>query len=131
MSNNVNVVVLGGHLTRDVEMRFSDGVPYATVGMCVNNRMKRGDQWVDDPCFVDVKLSGKRAEAFEKYHSKGSACLFPRCYLKFESWEDKSTGDRRTKLVVRALDWEFVGGNRDSAPERAPSGTQSGNDSPF
>jgi single-strand DNA-binding protein len=110
MSNNVNVVVLGGHMTRDVDMRHSpDGIAFVTVGLCVNNRVKQGDQWVDDPCFVDVKLSGRRAEAFAKFHSKGSACLFPRCYLKFESWEDKTTGERRTKLVVRASDWEFVG----------------------
>lgn len=98
-------------MTRDVDLRHSpEGIAFATIGVCVNNRVKKGDQWVDDPCFVDVKMSGKRAEAFDKFHSKGSACLFTRCYLKFESWEDKSTGERRTKLVVRASDWEFVGG---------------------
>jgi single-strand DNA-binding protein len=128
MSNNINVVVLGGHLTRDVDLRFSDqGVAFATVGLAVNNRVKRGEEWFDDPCFVDVKLSGKRAEAFAKYHQRGSAALFPRASLKFESWTDKQSGDRRTKLVVKAQDWEFVGENR-NAPASAPTGSD---DTPF
>lgn len=129
MSNNVNVVVLGGHLTRDVDLRFSgDGYAFATVGMCVNNRTKKGEEWVDEACFVDVKLSGKRAEAFARFHGKGDACLFTRAYLKFESWDDKQTGDRRTKLVVKASDWEFCGGSRDSEPTARSTG---GADTPF
>lgn len=135
MSNNVNVVVLGGHLTRDVDLRFSDdGYAFASIGMCVNNRSKTAaGEWVDEPCFVDVKLSGKRAEAFAKYHSKGSACLFPRAALRFESWQDKTTGQNRSKLVVKAQDWEFVG-EKQIAPVAGNTGGYDeggGSDTPF
>jgi len=127
VSNNVNVVVLGGHLTRDVDLRFSGGgVAYTSIGLAVNGRRKQGDEWVDEPCFVDVKLFGKRAEAFAKFHGKGSAALFPRASLKYETWSDKTTGDKRSKLVVHAQDWEFVGEKKAVA-----AGGSTDDDTPF
>ena len=105
---NINTVVLAGHLTRDVELRYANsGTAIANVGLAINRRRKKGDEWVDEPVFVDVKLFGKRAEAFAKFHQKGSAACFPQSELVFEQWE--KDGEKRSKLVVHASTWEFVG----------------------
>ncbi|HZC00118.1 MAG TPA: single-stranded DNA-binding protein, partial [Gammaproteobacteria bacterium] len=50
---SLNNVVLLGNLTRDPEVRYTpSGTPVATLGVAVNNRMKQGDEWKDDPCFI-------------------------------------------------------------------------------
>jgi len=105
---NINTVVLAGRLTRDVDMRHTQtGTSIANIGLALNRRVKRGDDWVDEPVFVDVKLWGKRAEAFAQYHSKGSQACFPKCELVLEQWEKE--GEKRSKLVVHAECWEFCG----------------------
>lgn len=119
---NINVVVLSGRLTRDVDLRFSgSGVAIANIGICVNRRRKKGDDWVDEPVFVDVKMFGKRAEAFAKHHGKGDACCFPAGELVYESWE--KDGVARNKLVVHADSFEFV--------PRAASAAPAEEDTPF
>ena len=105
---NINTVVIAGRLTRDVELRFSQtGTAIANVGLAINRRRKKGDDWVDEPVFLDVKLFGRRAEAFTKHHSKGSAACFPQCELVYETWE--KDGEKRSKLVVHAQGFEFCG----------------------
>lgn len=108
---NINTGTYGGRLTRDVELKTtSGGLVIANIGLAINRRVKRGDQWENEPVFVDVTMFGKSAEAFAKHHQKGSMAVFPRCELAFDSWEDKKTGGRRTKLYLIAQGWEFVGG---------------------
>ena len=105
---NINTVVIAGRLTRDVDLRFAHtGTAIANVGVAINRRRKRGEDWIDEPVFLDVKLFGKRAEAFAKYHSKGSVACFPQCELVYETWE--KDGDKRSKLVVHAQGFEFCG----------------------
>lgn len=116
---NINNGTYAGRLTRDVDLRHSDsGTAIANIGLAINRRRKRGTEWVDEAVFVDVKLFGNRAEAFAKYHTKGSPACFPQCELVYESWET-ATGDKRSKLVLHANGFEFVGsrdsGDRDSA----------------
>jgi single-strand DNA-binding protein len=61
---SLNSVILLGNLTRDPEVRYSpSGTPVATLGLAVNNRVKQGDEWKDDPCFIDVVVFGKQAES--------------------------------------------------------------------
>jgi single stranded DNA-binding protein len=73
---NLNNVVLQGRLTRDPEVRYTpSGTPVATLGLAVNNRMKQGDEWKDDPCFIDVVVFGKQAESCGEYLSKGQPVL--------------------------------------------------------
>jgi single-strand DNA-binding protein len=108
-----NRVILMGNLTRDPEMRFSQGeksTAICKIGMAVNRRYKSpSGEWVEKPTFVDVTLFGNRAEAFEKYHRKGSMA-FIEGRLEFDSWEDKNSGQKRSKLYVVAENWEFAGG---------------------
>jgi len=107
-----NKVILMGNLTRDPELRYTQSnMAVCKVGMAVNRRVKdsQTDQWREEPTFVDVTIFGKRGEAFEKFHKKG-ASAFIDGELRFDQWEDKESGQKRSKLYVVANNWEFVGG---------------------
>jgi single-strand DNA-binding protein len=99
---NINQLVLAGNLTRDPEVRYlPSGTPVVKLGLAVNNRIKKGNEWVDDPCFVDVTAFGNTAERAGKDFDKGqSICLTGR--LQFRSWDDKQSGQKRSKLEVVA-----------------------------
>ena len=59
-----------------------------------------------------MTIFGKRGEAFEKYHRKGQSA-FVEGTLRYDTWEDKNGGGKRSKLYVVADNWEFVGGGRE------------------
>lgn len=97
---SLNQVTLIGNLTRDIEIRqIGNGTSVAEIGLAVNHRVKKGDEWVDEPCFVDVTVWGKQAEGAAERLSRGSSvCIEGR--LKFDSWEQD--GQKRSKLRVVA-----------------------------
>ncbi len=110
-----NKVILMGNLTRDPEIRYTQSqMAICKVGLAVNRRFKdsQTQEWREEPTFVDVTIFGKRGEAFEKYHRKG-ASAFVEGELRYDTWEDKTSGQKRSKLYVVADNWEFVGGGRD------------------
>ena len=97
----INKVFIGGHLTRDPELRVTPNGT-AICNFCVANSRKykteQGEQR-EDVAFVDVDAWGKTGEIIAKHFSKGSPILvWGR--LKQDSWEDKQTGAKRTKLKV-------------------------------
>ncbi|QDV07022.1 Single-stranded DNA-binding protein [Planctomycetes bacterium Poly30] len=109
-----NKVVLMGNLTRDPELRYTQSnLAVCKVGLAVNRRVKdaQTDQWREEATFVDVTIFGKRGEAFEKFHKKGSSAFIDG-ELRFDQWEDKESGQKRSKLYVVANNWEFVGGGK-------------------
>jgi single-strand DNA-binding protein len=112
-----NRILLVGNLTRDPEVRFTPGgMAIANGGIATNRRTKRGAEYVDVPTFFDYKIFGTRAESFAKHHKKGGA-VFLEGTLTTESWEDKKTGEVRSKMILDASNWEFVGGPRKEGPE--------------
>ncbi len=119
MSSSFNKVILMGNLTREPELRFiPSGTAVCNVGLAVNRRYKSHEsgEWKDEVSFIDLTIWGKRGEAFAKYHTKGKPA-FVEGYLRMETWDDKQTGARRSKLTVTVENWEFVGsGDRDRAP---------------
>ncbi|NOZ40312.1 MAG: single-stranded DNA-binding protein [Planctomycetes bacterium] len=103
-----NRVVLMGNLTRDPELRYiSTGTAVSEIGLAVNDRVKKGDQWVDEATFVDVTLWGRTAEVANEYLSKGSNILIEG-RLKYDTWE--KDGQKRSKLRVVAEKMQMVGG---------------------
>ncbi len=109
-----NRVILMGNLTRDPELRFTQSnMAVCKVGLAVNRRVKEAnsEQWREEPTFVDVTIFGKRAEAFQKFHTKGSSAFFEG-ELRYDTWDDKETGQKRSKLYVVANNWEFVGAGK-------------------
>jgi single-strand DNA-binding protein len=93
-----NRVILVGNLTRDPELRYiPSGTAVSDIGLAVNDRIKRNDQWVDEPVFVDITLWGRTAEIANEYLSKGSPVLIEG-RLKFDRWE--KDGQKHSKLRV-------------------------------
>ena len=103
-----NKVVLMGNLTRDVELReTSSGTAVTDLGLAVNDRVKRNDEWVDEATFVDVTLFGRSAEVAGEYLSKGSPILIEG-RLKLDSWESKEC-EKRNKLRVQGEKMQMLG----------------------
>jgi single-strand DNA-binding protein len=131
--SSYNKVLLMGNLTRDPELRFTQGnMAICKFGLAVNRRFKdQSGEWKEEPTFVDITIFGKRGEAFAKFHSKGKPA-FIEGSLRFDTWEDKE-GNKRSKLYVVADTWEFVGGGsggsggggNSSGGDAEPQGTYS------
>ena len=115
---SINATILGGRLCRDVETKFlPKGTAIANVSVANNRKWKNeAGETKEEVSFFDVVMFGNTAEAFAKYHSKGSECLVEG-RLKQETWDDKATGAKRSKIVVIADRWHFVGGKKDDAPK--------------
>lgn len=104
-----NRVILVGNLTRDPELRYiPSGTAVAEIGLAVNDRVKRADQWVDETTFVDVTLWARTAEVASEYLTKGSSVLIEG-RLKLDSWENNE-GQKRSKLRVVAERMQMLGG---------------------
>jgi len=109
-----NRVVLMGNLTRDPELRYiPSGTAVSDIGLAVNDRVKRNDQWVDEVTFVDITLWGRTAEVANEYLSKGSSVLIEG-RLKLDTWEKE--GQKRSKLKVVADKMQMVGGRSGGSP---------------
>ena len=108
-----NKVMLMGNLTRDPELRFTaNGDAVASFGLAVNRKFKKGDEWEDDVCFVEITVWKKQAENCAEYLSKGRPA-FIEGYLKFSKWETDD-GQKRNKLEVVANTVQFLGSRNDS-----------------
>lgn len=118
--SSYNRVIIMGNLTRDPEVKqLPSGTTVAELGIAVNDRVKKNNEWVDETCFVDVTLFGRTAEIADQYLRKGNSTLIEG-RLKYESWE--KDGQKRTKIKVLGDKLTLLGkGNADPAAERVPS----------
>lgn len=109
-----NRVILMGNLTRDPEARQTQsGTVVVTAGVAVNERMPDGQGgWKEEASFFDVVIFGKRGEAFERYLRKGRPVLVEG-KLRQSRWQDKESGQNRSKVEVIVDNWEFVGSGRE------------------
>ncbi len=117
-----NKVIIMGNLTRDPELRQTQsGSQVAKAGIAVNESMPDGDGgWKDEAHFFDVTFFGKQAESFSKWFKKGRAVLVEG-RLNYGSWEDKETGQKRSKVDIVGLRWHFAGGRGDENESREPA----------
>ncbi|MEM9353595.1 MAG: single-stranded DNA-binding protein [Planctomycetota bacterium] len=103
-----NRVVLVGNLTRDPELRhIPSGTAVSEIGLAVNDRVKKNNEWVDETTFVDITLWGRTAEVACEYLNKGSNVLIEG-RLKLDQWE--KDGQKRSKLRVVADKMQMLGG---------------------
>jgi single-strand DNA-binding protein len=144
---NLNKVLLIGRLTRDPEMTtFANGGRVAKFGFAVNNRKKNQStgEWENEPVFLDVEAFNrdtgrKLADTVEQYLKKGNQ-VYLECHMKLDTWNDKTSGEKRSKLKFVVNELEFLeakseGANseggprlaRGSAPVRRPEGNASRN----
>jgi single-strand DNA-binding protein len=111
-----NKVILMGNFTRDPELRFlPNNTAVCDMGLAVNDRFqnKATGQWEDRPNFVDCTAFGRTAENISKFFAKGRP-IFIEGKLRFEQWEDRQSGQKRSKLKVVVDTWQFVD-SKDSA----------------
>lgn len=111
MAASFNKVYLMGNLTRDPESRVTPGgVTISKLGLAVNRRYRTRDgEQREETTFVDIDAFGAQAETIQKYCSKGSA-LFVEGRLRLDQWQDKTSGENRSKLGVVLENFQFVGG---------------------
>ena len=103
-----NKVLFIGNLTRDPELRYtSGGTAVASFGLAVNRKFKQGEEWKDEVCFVDITVWAKQGENCAEYLNKGSQA-FIEGRLNYQTWEDKQSGQQRSKLEVVANNVQFL-----------------------
>lgn len=103
-----NRIILVGNVTRDVELRhLESGTAVTDLGMAINDRVKKNDEWVEETTFVDVTLWGRTAEVAGDYLKKGAPVLIEG-RLKLDSWEN-GEGERRSKLKVIGEKMQMLG----------------------
>lgn len=111
MAASYNKVFLMGNLTRDPETRVTPGgLTITKLGLAVNRRYrtKEGEQR-EETTFVDIDAFGAQAETIQKYCTKGSG-LFVEGRLRLDQWQDKTSGENRSKLGVVLDNFQFIGG---------------------
>jgi single-strand DNA-binding protein len=117
---NLNKVMLIGRLTREPESRtFANGGKMTAFGFAANNRKKNQQtgQWEDEAMFIDCKVfnrgeMGKKADLAEQYLHKGHQAYLEG-HLVLESWDDKQTGQKRSKHVLYVDDFQFLEPKKD------------------
>lgn len=122
-----NKVILMGNFTRDPELRYlPNNTAVCDMGLAVNDRFqnKATGQWEDRPNFVDCTAFGRTAENISKFFAKGRP-IFIEGKLRFEQWEDRQSGQKRSKLKVVIDTWQFVDSkdNAGGGGGGAPSGS--------
>ena len=106
-----NKVILLGNLTRDPEVRYTPkGSAVCDLGVAVN-RVYTTDSGEkrEEATFVDVTFWGRTAEVAGEYLKKGRP-IFIEGRLQLDSWEDKQSGQKRSKLKVIGETMQLLGG---------------------
>ena len=108
---NLNKVLLLGNVTRDPEVRYTPkGSAVCDLGVAVNrNYTTDSGEKREEVTFVDVTLWGRTAEVASEYLKKGRP-VFVEGRLQMDTWDDKQTGQKRTRLRVVAENMQLLGG---------------------
>jgi single-strand DNA-binding protein len=128
-----NKVLLMGNLTRDPQLKYLPSqTPVVEFGVACNRKYKlQSGEQKEEVTFVDCSAFGRTAEVINQYFTKGKP-IFIEGRLKYDQWEDKQGGGKRSKLSVHVDNFQFIGGkdgggggpgggDEHSAPSRAPS----------
>ncbi|MCC5021613.1 MAG: single-stranded DNA-binding protein [Candidatus Synoicihabitans palmerolidicus] len=128
---NLNRVLLIGNLTRDPELRVTPkGNSICQFGLAVNRTFKDGaGQPREETTFIDVEAWGRQGEVISKYCTKGRP-LFVEGRLRFDQWDDKTTGQKRSRLSVVLENFQFIGGRGDGPEGSAGPGPSAPASSP-
>src|SRR5271170_5499229 len=121
-----NKVILVGNLTRDPELRYTPkGTAIAKIGLAVNRiwTSESGEK-KEEVTFVDVDVFGRTAENVGQYMRKGRPILIEG-RLRLDQWDDKQTGQKKSKLSVVAETVQFLGSPTGGSEGGSPAPTKS------
>ena len=122
---NFNKVILAGNLTRDPDLRYTPkGTAVAKLSLAINRSWKSetGEER-QEVTFVDIDAFGRQAEVIGQYLKKGRPLLVEG-RLKLDTWEDKQTNQKRSRLGVVLESFQFLDSGRSGSAE-SPSGAAS------
>ena len=130
---NLNKVMLIGNLTRDPELRHTPkGSAVAEISLAINRNWTNDQgQKQEDTTFVEVTLWGRQAELAQQYLTKGRP-VYIEGRLQLDSWDDKDTGKKRSKLRVIGENMQFIdskpggggGGGYSERPQQSSAAPQ-------
>ena len=109
-----NKVILIGNLTRDPEVKYSSkGMAVGKISLAMNRKWKsESGEMKEEVTFVECDAFGKTAETIAQYVKKGQPFMVSG-RLKMDSWEDKQSGQKRSRLGVVIEEFQFLGGKSD------------------
>ncbi|HEY5791649.1 MAG TPA: single-stranded DNA-binding protein [Chthoniobacterales bacterium] len=110
---NLNKVQLIGNLTRDPEVKYTPkGMAVTELGMAINRYYTPdGGERREETTFIDITLWGKQAELAGQYLKKGRP-VYIEGRLQMDTWEDKQSGQKRSKLRVVGENMQFLDSRR-------------------
>lgn len=108
-----NKVLLMGNLTRDPQLKYlPNQTPVVEFGIACNRKYKlQSGEQKEEVTFVDCSAFGRTAEVINQYFTKGKP-IFVEGRLKYDQWEDKQGGGKRSKLSVSIENFQFIGGDK-------------------
>src|SRR5471032_2748528 len=120
--SSFNKVMLMGNLTRDPQLKYLPSqTAVAEFGVACNRKFRTATgEDREEVTFVDISAFGKTGEVINQYFTKGKP-IFIEGRLKYDQWEDKQGGGKRSKLHVIVDNFQFIGG-RDGGGGGAPGG---------
>jgi len=110
-----NKVILIGNLTRDVELRYTQGgSAIAKFGLAVNRNWKDRNtgEKREEVCYIDINIFGRSAEVANQHLAKGKRILVEG-RLQFEQWQDQ-TGQKKSKHSISAESFQFLDSRADN-----------------
>ena len=118
---SVNKVILIGNLTRDPEIRQTNGGSMlASFTLAMSRKYTNGrNELVDETCFVDVTAFQRNAEIIQQFVHRGDP-LYVEGRLRYDTWDDRTTGTKRNKLSVVCEAVQLLSRRGDAAPGAAP-----------
>ena len=107
---SLNKVMLIGNLTRDPEVKYTPkGTAVAEIAIAINRNFTGADgQKKEEVTYIDVTLWERLAEIAGEYLKKGRP-VFIEGRLQLDTWDDKATGQKRSRLRVRAEQMQLLG----------------------
>lgn len=124
-----NKVILLGNLTRDPELRVTPkGTAICQFGLAVNRKFRDASGTTrEEVTFVDIEAWDKQGENISKFCTKGSPLLVEG-RLKLDTWDDKASGQKRSKLKVVLENFQLIGGRGEGTGGGSSHGTDDGVD---
>ncbi len=124
-----NKVLLMGNLTRDPQLKYLPSqMAVAEFGVACNRKFRTAaGEDREEVTFVDVTAFGKTGEVINQYFTKGKP-IFIEGRLKYDQWEDKQGGGKRSKLTVVVENFQFVGGRDGGGGGGSGGGNAGGHD---
>jgi single-strand DNA-binding protein len=123
----LNKVMFIGNLTRDPQTKELATTSLVEFGLAMSRRFKtQSGEEKEEVCFVDCTAFGRTGEVIAQYCTKGKP-IFIEGRLKYDVWDDKNGGGKRSKLSVVVENLQFlaaahsVGSNEEAAPKPDPA----------